>query len=377
MKFQGMTKLAPLIVAVLLTTTVHASLSEIKEDFLNQTTLLPATQLLTPGASAGSYWICVYVSQPHSVSNNGSYVPMTAVLRWTDENGKSQSQSASSAVDDSFQYCYSLIRNRALTAPTIGTDGAVSGPYNLFVIGLGFWTTGSQKQGGLTEPLSQEIVSQNAGATIPLLQVNATGTYLFNATCCQGSGVPGDYATLQWTDEQGAQSTLLASTTAMYGTTIPVHAVGGSTISLYLPQGQSTAPFYVNAVLFGEPLAGPGPLTDYEDFLLDWTNATWPYHKTFVSTPGGLVFAVATNIAERPNTSAADEQLDMSVNFSGLTFLPTPALPAGAPAEGRTYFTAYAPASSSDLFFWETYNTPGTMWGDSPTYSAEIVAVSF
>ncbi|MGA8272413.1 MAG: hypothetical protein WB919_12705, partial [Candidatus Sulfotelmatobacter sp.] len=193
----------------------------------------------------------------------------------------------------------------------------------------------------------------------------------------QGSGLSGDYATLQWTDEQGAQSASLATTTAMYGTTIPLHAVGGSTISLYLPEGQSTAPFYVNAVLFGEPLTGPGPLTDYEDFLLDWTNATWPYHKTFLSAAGGVVFAVATNIAEQTNTGTIEEQIDMSVNFSGLNFLPTPALPAGAPAAGRTYFTVYAPASSSDSFFWETYNTPGMMWGDSPTYSAEIVAISF
>jgi hypothetical protein len=37
----------------------------------------------------------------------------------------------------------------------------------------------------------------------------------------------------------------------------------------------------------------------------------------------------------------------------------------------------YVPPSSSDSFFWETYNTPGMMWGDSPTYSAKIVAVSF
>src|SRR5271156_3403950 len=190
MKFQGITKLTLLTLTTLLTTATHASLSEIKEDFLNQTTLLSATQLLTPGASSGSYWLCVYVSQPHAASTNGSYVPMSAVLRWTDENGKSQSQSAGSPIDDSFKFCYTLIRNRALTAPSIETDGAVSGPYNLFVIGLGFWSTGSQKQGGLTEPLSQAIVSQSAGTTIPLLQVNATGTYLFNATCCQGSATP-------------------------------------------------------------------------------------------------------------------------------------------------------------------------------------------
>lgn len=65
-------------------TMAHASLTEIRKDFLNETSLLPATPVITAPTVNASYLICVAVGDVQTSVPN-------AILRWTDENSQLRS----------------------------------------------------------------------------------------------------------------------------------------------------------------------------------------------------------------------------------------------------------------------------------------------
>ena len=140
---------ALITLSILAALPARAAISEIRKDFPNQTSLLAPTRFVSAPATTTNYLVCVYLDQP------GAENPMSAVLRWTDENNLPQTFTFS-APSGPINSC-NPIRNHAGTAPTIETDGAYPGSYELFVTGFGFWPGAAQAQGGITEPHSPSV----------------------------------------------------------------------------------------------------------------------------------------------------------------------------------------------------------------------------
>lgn len=117
---------AVLILLLVLLAPASASLTEIRHDFLNQTATLAATNVMTAPAADGSYLIVAYLDQPAGGT-------VAATIAWTDENGAAQQYLAFGGT------AVFAVRLQAGTALTVATSGTVSGSYNLFVDGVGFW----------------------------------------------------------------------------------------------------------------------------------------------------------------------------------------------------------------------------------------------
>ncbi len=354
-----------LTLLVLFAITASAAITEIRKDFLNQTSLLSATPFISAPAATANYLVCVYLDQP------GSENSMTAVLRWTDENTQAQSFTFS-APAGSVNYC-NPIRNLAGTAPTIETNGAYPGTYELFVTGFGFWTTGSQGQGGITEPIHREFLNGFDGV---LLTPAATGDYLVAISLGEG-GV----WMLSWTDSIGPQT--MTSSSAVTGA-FPIHVLAGSEIKF--SGGGPDEPAYVDAVHFGTPSTGPGPLTDWETNLLNYTNVKWPYYVNVltITSPGMYVFA--GNMARVPDGGGPAELAFWGDDLF-LQILDTE--PGGAP--GKNGFlpapvgivgAGYRNGSEAEPF---TFNVTTAInrgngvlgWGSVPSYSAEVDVIRF
>ena len=118
--------LALLIPVCALLATANASLTEIRQDFLNQTATFSATDVMSAPSADGSYLITVYLDQP-----TGGTV--TATIAWTDENGAVQQYQAFGGT------AVFAVRLLAGTNLSVATSGTVNGSYNLFVDGVGFW----------------------------------------------------------------------------------------------------------------------------------------------------------------------------------------------------------------------------------------------
>jgi len=334
------------IVALFWPLLAQASITEIRKDFLDEVSLLPATPILTAPAVDASYLICVTAGD---VQNS---VP-TTILRWTDENGDFNSFTYSS-VNGVPNGCR-MIRNQANTAATIETNGTYSGFYNLITFGFGFWPTGTQGQGGLKEALSYSVTGTNSGHEFGFPGYPWLFAVMTNPTCKWqlSAGWSGGISS------QGAQIV------TAYG--------GGNGIFTTLTGG---CEYTMLTVQFGAPAAGPGPLTDYEYNLLNWTNATYPKFKTVFSTGSASAnILLATNIAERPNTGLVGKELLVQWNGenSGPCAGAIPAAPSGEPSACVSLIAIQA-SSSLEL---TTLNTPGQDWGTSPEYSAEVDAIKF
>ena len=235
-----------LLLALAYSLNANAAISEIRKDFPRQTATLPATAILSAPGGDASYLMCVYLSQPGSTNS------LSAIVRWIDENSRPQSFSFSAA-SGVISNC-DPIRNRVLTAPTVETSGAYPGTYDLFVVGFGFWTKGSQGQGGITEPFANWHLT--SGPTTILSPPLGGVTYLIAADCSDGAG-----GALNWTDEVGSQAVAIDPSIS-----------GAAAESLVFASGSC----YLSAVDMETPKAGAGPLTDYELNLLNYTSATWP-----------------------------------------------------------------------------------------------------
>lgn len=357
---------AALSFALLLAMTIpaRAVVSEIRKDFLNLTALLPATQFISAPGATGSYLVCVYLAQPLFEGKN----EMSAVLRWTDENNQPQSFTFA-APSGPVNGC-NPIRNLGGTAPTIETDGAYPGSYQLFVTGFGFWTTGKASQAGITEPVARQFLQGFSGT---LLTPAATGDYMFAIAEGGGAGW-----TLTWTDSQGEQSA------TGYNAVINIHALAGTDITF--SGGAIDEPVYVNAVHFGPPAAGAGPLTDYELNLLNYTDVKWPYYVNVVTNTSPGMYVFAGNMARVPGGGGPAELAFWGDRLS-LAILDT--LPTGAPGINGTYpppvgivGAGYCNGSEAEPF---SFNVTTAInrgngqlgWGSVPPYSAEIDVIKF
>jgi hypothetical protein len=327
-------------------TSAHAAISEIRKDFLNLSSLLPASPIIAASEVNGSYLICVTAGE---VSNTTP----TAVLRWTDENGDFRNF-AYPSMNGVPNGC-NLIRNLADTSPTMETGGSYNGPYNLFVFGIGFWPSGSQGQGGLAESLTYSFAGANGGHEFSFPGFPWLFAVIANNNC-QWQLSAGSVGTIS---EKGPQ--VLTSYGA--GNGVFTTLSGGCNYSLI-------------AVQFGAPKAGTGPLTDYEYNLLNWTDATYPTLKTvFTSGPNGANMLLATNIAERPNNGITSEVLltSWSSQTPGLCAASVIGGPSGDP--GSCVSVGFIGADTPLQLM--TYNAPGQKWGTSPAYSAEVDVIQF
>ena len=354
-----------LTLLVLFAITANAAITEIRKDFLNQTSLLSATPFISAPAATANYLVCVYLDQP------GSENSMSAVLRWSDENARPQSFTYS-APSGPVNYC-NPIRNHAGTAPTIETDGAYPGTYELFVTGFGFWTTGAQGQGGITEPIHRQLINGFDGV---LLTPAAAGDYLIAISLGEG-GV----WTLNWTDSTGPQT--MTSSSAVSGA-FPIHVLAGSEIKF--SGGGPNEPAYVDAVHFGPPSAGAGPLTDWETNLLNYTNVKWPYYVNVLTSTSPGMYVFAGNIARVPGGGGPAELAFWGDDLS-LQILDTE--PSGAPGKNG-FFPApvgivgagYRNGSEGNPFAFNITTAinrgNGQLgWGSVPPYSAEVEVLKF
>jgi hypothetical protein len=356
--------LAALLLLILSPVTAHTAITEIRKDFLNQTSLLPPTQFISAPGSTGSYLVCVYLDQPGSANS------MSATLRWTDENRLPQSFTFS-APTGPVNGC-NPIRNLAGTAPTIETDGTYPGTYDLFVTGFGFWTAGRQGQGGITEPIARHFLKHFDGV---LLTPAATGDYLMAVSASTSW-------TLGWTDDQGVQS--LSGSSTNNGYVFPIHVLAGTHITF--SGAAVNEPGFVFAVHFGTPSPGAGPLTDYEVNLLNYTNVKWPYFVNVLSSTSPGMYVFAGNMARVPG-GGGPAQLAFWGDNLFLQILDT--TPSGAPGTNGNFppplgivGAGYRNGSVGEPFTFNVttainYGTPFPGWGSVPTYSAEVDVIRF
>jgi hypothetical protein len=355
---------AALFLALACSLTAKAAITEIRKDFPKQSSALsPAAILSAPGSNA-SYLVCVYLSQ------SGSANTLSAIIRWTDENSQSQSFTFSSPAR-LISNC-DPIRNLAHTVPTVETSGTYHATYDLYVVGFGFWTTGSQGQGGITEPFANWHLS---GGPITLLSPVGAATYML-ALDCSDQGAAG---TLNWTDEVGVQTVTVSP--SLNGALIPVHVAGAS--NLVFTGGSC----FVSAVSMGTPKAGSGPITDYELNMLKYTDVTWPNSLAVVPATAEApttTYAFAANIAQQPNFSGYTLEIfggDLFVQIlyagengapgnSDGTALTFPAGIVGANYRAGDPYVIFDIATAINRF-----TTFG--WGASPTYSAEVDVIRF
>jgi len=352
-----------LVLAFTCSLNANAAISEIRKDFPRQTASLSATAFLSAPAGNASYLVCVYLSQP------GSSNSLSAIVRWTDENSLSQSFTFSAA-SGVISNC-DPIRNLANTSPTVETSGTYHGTYDLFVVGLGFWTTGSQRQGGITEPFANWHLS--AGPTTLLSPLGGV-TYLIAGDCSDGAA-----GTLNWTDEVGSQTVTISPSVS--GAFIPVHVAAAA--SLVFTSGSC----YLSAVDMETPKAGSGPLTDYEVNLLNYTNVTWPNSKPVVTAGPTTMYVFAGNIAQAPNSGGHVLEMFGDDLFLEILYANTDGVPGNNDGTYATFpigivGAGYRRANPADNKY--TFNITTAIndyaflgWGATAKYSAEVDVIQF
>jgi hypothetical protein len=338
-----------------------AAITEIRKDFFNRTTNLPATAIMSAPTGDASYLINVYES-----TRSCAIVP---VLRWTDENGAAQSQSG--AVGSGGGNCYlsivANIRVLAKTKPTIEASGDDNhSDYSLYVCGLGFWPSGVQRQGGLSEitgslPNPELIYAQSVYEPA----VSASALLVAYSTGYAGHDVP----YLTWADENGNNSLTVPVKTSVV---VPVRIAGGTKVWIHTYPGDAT---WYALIVFGAPAKGAGPFGDYEVNLLDWTAATYPSWQTlFTAGSVGANILLSSDVTQPANAGTVAEGLQINgTNPTTPCAAALTASPSGVPA------SCVSPVfvGGNAMLELRTYNTTGTPWGLSPIYSVEVDALQF
>jgi hypothetical protein len=338
-----------------------ASVTEVRKNFFNQRTNLPATAIMLAPVGDATYLIGVYES-----TTSCAVVP---TLRWTDENGVARSQQGSIGPKGGNCYLSLLVtlRVRANTTPTVETNGDDNRfVYSLYVSGLGFWPSGAQGQGGLSEvtgalPADRVYarpVYRASGSTSALLVAYSTGY--------AGTDVP----YLSWTDENGYISLEVPVGTSAV---VPVRIAGGTKVWIHTYPGDAT---WYALIVFGVPAKGSGPFGDYEANLLDWSNATYPNWQTlFTAGSAGSNVLLLSDVTQVANDGNVDEGLQ--VYWTNQTAVPcAAALTAGPSGMPASCVSTVFVGGNNPLQF-RTYNTAGNAWGLSPTYSAEVDVLQF
>lgn len=350
---------------------VSASVTEIRQNFFNRFTNLPASAIMLAPTGDASYLISVYES-----TISCAIVP---TLRWIDENGVARSQQgtigpASRGADGGMGVgnCYisllAKVRVHADTTPTVETEGDNNRfLYSLYVSGLGFWPSGTQGQGGLSE-VTGELPNQDLVYALPVYKASGSATALLAAYSTGYAGLDVPY--LSWTDENGYNALAVPVGASAV---VPVRIAGGTKVWIHTYPGDKT---WYALIVFGEPATGSGPFGDYEANLLDWTNATYPNWQTlFTAGSAGSNILLLSEVTQSANDGIVGEGLQ--VHWTNQTAVPCAAAlvagPSGIPA---SCVSPVFVGSNSPVQF-RTYNTTGLAWGQSPTYSAEVVVLQF
>ena len=339
-----------------------ASVTEIRKDFFNRITNLAATPIMSAPTGDASYLISAYES-----TKSCAIVP---VLRWTDENGVAQSQQGTVGPGGGNCYLFLLanIRVHAKTRPTIETSGDNNGSdYSLYVSGLGFWPSGAQRQGGLSE-VTGSLPNKNLVYALPVYEPAGSTSALLVAYSTGYAGKDVPY--LSWTDEYGNNSLEVPVATSAV---VPVRIAGGTKIWIHTYPGDTT---WYAVIVFGAPAGGSGPFGDYEANLLDWSNATYPNWQTlFTAGRAGSNILLMSDITQPANDGTVGEGLQ--VYWTNQTTIPcAAALTAGPSGVPASCVSPVSVGSNSPLQF-RTYNATGNPWGSSPTYSAEVDVLQF
>jgi hypothetical protein len=110
--------------------------------------------------------------------------------------------------------------------------------------------------------------------------------------------------------------------------------------------------------------------------LLNWSNATYPNWETVLTTTdAGANILLLSNLEQQAN--GGSENVGLQVNgtdpSAAACAASLVAVPSGSPA---SCVSPVLLGGSSAVQF-RTYNTPGTPWGPSPVYSAEVDVLEF
>ena len=326
--------------------------SEIKAAFTNQTSLLPPSPILTPGTDDGSYLICAYISQ----------TPVDTVgvdLDWTDPRGNAETAVLVSAPLSGETGGCLPIRNKANTTPTIKATGFYSANYSIYVVGLGFWNAGPDKQGGIAEPIVGSYPAQTSNLEYTTLLVPTDyATYLVAITLTPHSSLDTVKATLNWTDDYSSHVlTIISCSGCPAGSAvIPIRAVRGTAVNLWTSGTVNDKyDLYIRGVKFGTPARGTGPLAFYGRSFLDWVNPV-AYNDGIV--PAGMWMMAATG-----EYASAERRLT-------LNGFPVSATTGTVPAVSGLA-AAYEPNGGNEWF----YTICGSY--ECPEYSAEFNLVVF
>lgn len=268
-------------------------LSEIKYAATGQTALLPATAIVSAGGSGNaSRLVCSYLTTPDTVTSS-----VYAVLRWVDENGDNQSYTFPASSAGSSWGCVPIYHQYS-SAPTIETDGTYSESYNLFVIGLGFWNAGPNKEGGITEPLSADYASQTSLLDTDVFTPTSYSTDLAVLTLSGESNSESITASLEWFDDSATWQT--ASVSIAPGAeaaqiVLPIRLAASHPVVLVTTGTVSTGyDLHLRGAAFGTPTTGAGPLTLGYFALTNWAQSL--SGLTGFTIPAGTVAAGIGNL---------------------------------------------------------------------------------
>jgi len=336
----------------------HSAVTEVRKDFPAQTVLLNSVPVLSAPTSTGEYLISGYLDQ-----TKGSAI--TATLSWLDENGTRQfaTLGTPNAVSASL-----LVRVQANTSPTVSTRGRIAGAYDLYIVGLGFWPAGTSGQGGITEPVNYSGWPLNS--TTLIRTASDADYYVFVLVPNIGSQA----LTVNWTDALAPRSLVVKQNAFSTGTAFQViHAVAGSSVTIDSNCTENCPTATIVLVDMGVPAPGSGPLSDHENYLLRWTNATYPNQEVVVSqgSTTGIALFLA-NITE-PIASTCNGETLYAITQSS-----SDVMQIHANCDGKPYsliFPSFIASGSTAAI--ETENWQGNLWGSSPTYSAEGIVVEF
>lgn len=353
-------KLLTLLAALVITaSSASAAITEIRKDFPHQTALLSPTAIMAAPNTTGTYLLSVYFDESAACN-------CTVKLSWIDENNGLEQKSFP---DAPYNYWVGQIRLAPHTAPTVETDGeGGSYEYSIYIVGFGFWRKGIQAQGGLSEPFSYTALGQNNAISTALFTPSTEGTYLVSIVL-QQPPFSGTGFTVSWVGENGPES-------VTGGNVFPIHAVANQPVvlSTFYRVTAVSYDLYANAVRFGLPSAGSGPLADSEYNLGGWTNATYPHLRTVLNSAVGGPFLLAVSaLCFWPNSAQYGEAAEIFwVDGNGRDL--TSGIDMSSNSSSSVSSGFLDPNGSIQFY---TYNTVGQRWGSSPTYDLEVDAIQF
>ena len=224
-----------LLLAALLTVppAATARLTDVGQEFVNQTATFLATPVMTPPAANGSYLMSMFINQPAGSKGN-----VVATLRWSDEQGP-QSRSLTLFNNNLPQGTAFPIRALAGSPVTVETSGTVGVSYDLFVYGVGFWALGGTNA-PLTDYRKNLLLWSNA--TYPNRQAvftaaNTDRTYLLRVNINEPANTSSDLMCVDIlsTDEYSRTQTHTGCASPNGSPTMllfPLRVKGGTTVQL-------------------------------------------------------------------------------------------------------------------------------------------------